>query len=1210
MSKTNTKKTLTVMISIAMVFSALAILSLTATPAFAATGTITSNPTNLAITGGNLESTIVVFNGGTFNSTATITFYIGTTAAFSTNYKLTGSVTLPAGATTMSNTVVTLSSSGLSLTAGTWYIAATDHISATAFTTPEAVTLTSVSPSFTAVGTTNVGTSQELTGSNFDASASVAVYLDYAGYSVVIGTTTTDSSGAFDFYATIPALAQGTYNLVAQETNSLSTSFTEGGITADSSMTIAPAITITPGSTDGAAGAAFTIVGSGFASGDSIAASSPGSSSTGSDITIGGSDTYFSAITVASDGSFTASVTTISSIASTAGGGKSVVITDLSSSPVTFTNYVYVSVPDPAALGFIFGVTATVSGVYNVGGAVTTAVWNFPADTSVSIYLGSVLVGTATTDSNGFGKLPSTTTVPAIPASTSGTAYNAYATTSVGLVKEVPSAANTTIKSDYQVTDPSNSMMTSSSVESFPSTGNYIVSAFGLDPTATYSWTDSVAALSTSSPSVVKVTAGSYSSSTGDFTPAANGTLNFTYAPAFTTPAAGSAATASFTLENTVSSIDVAAYHTYTFEYSTITLVSVSSPGYFNNQGAGTSGLSFTQSGFITAGSTIYPGNTSKYNVYIGSNELTIGGVTAISTSTLATLATYTNPSLTSGVYNLSVVYNGQPISSAIFTEPIIISAGGTSLTSGGIALELNSAQSKYVLVGYGFDGSDTITGGYMSSTGYTAWTFTTTLSSSTNGVFITSNGPAYPLNDVSGTYYAYATASLSGSTNTVSTSYTVSPSLTISSPSTSSGPIDTVITGYATGLQSQANYDVYLGSNYITTLTSTATGAIGSSGSPSTLVSASDFPLVPAGKYTLSLDSSGTTTAVASATFTVKANSDLTLGTSSQYAFPGQIVTFSATGFSLPTPFVTAGGTLHYFAQIALNGTIIATVPATLSSTTLYGAFENPNNVSTAYYKLTITGYAQASTLTSSAGSITDGGFAQEALTGSVSDFFGLVSGNGALLTGITSSEIAILEADINSTVSTSLTVPISQLNAAITSINGAVATLKTTVGNITTDLSTINATVASISSGQALVLTDLGSISTSLASLNASLVAFNNNVVTINTTLGQVVTSLGSVQTQVKANANGIATVTTDIGTVQGQIVSQNGNITTVKTSLGTLTANVSKVQSQTSGFPTLEIFLIVIIVLVLITLVISFLAVNAANKAARRATEEKKP
>ena len=228
---------------------------------------------------------------------------------------------------------------------------------------------------------------------------------------------------------------------------------------------------------------------------------------------------------------------------------------------------------------------------------------------------------------------------------------------------------------------------------------------------------------------------------------------------------------------------------------------------------------------------------------------------------------------------------------------------------------------------------------------------------------------------------------------------------------------------------------------------------------------------------------------------------------------------------------------------------------------------------------------------------------------TSATGAYLQLISGNGALITGISSGQIATITADVTNAVTTSMKVPLSELNASVVAINGAVAKINTAFGNMTATLSSINATVASISSGQVLVLTKLGSVETSLASLNASLTAFNGNIVTINTTLGQVKTTLAGINAQVTTNGNGIATISTDLGTLSGVVTATNGNVSTIKTNLGTLTTTVDKINTNTQGFSTLEIFLIVAIVLILITLVIAFLAVSNTNKLSKKFEEQKK-
>ena len=1216
MYKPNNKKMLTVLISIAMVFSAFAILSFAAEPAFAtASGTVTYNPTTFGISSGDAVETTVFASGGSFSSGATVYFYLSTTDS-GTGISGTeiGSTILTSASPTTLDQKVTLFTSAEAVSAGTYYILASESSASPAnFAFPVASsTFVSYNPTVSFVHTNvKVGSNQEVTGSSFDPAASVTLFLSYPGSSTVLGTTTTTSSGAFDTHVTIPALAQGTYTVVAQETNSLSSNFVEGGITADTQFTIVSAITVSPASISGASGTTLTITGSGFTAGATIAASS--SSVTSDSIAVGtssspGSDvlTYHSLVTVASDGSFTVTATLSGNVwtSSTQGAGGLYVVVTTSTATTAFEDAVYSSIPNPVHLALSYSITQSAATQNSPNDPLAVSVWNYPASTSVSVYLGYVLVGKITTDSNGYGSLSSSAIVPAVPAGS----YNIYANTSAGLDATV--AVSSGISGYFTVTDPIGTVLDNYNNEYFPSNGTYTVTAYGLNPTDTYTWTDGLA----SSTYATQTVAVGTMNSDGTFSPASNGTLIFMESPAYdnTTVATGTSS-GSLTLVGTSSGAVTLGYLSTgatEFLYLAVGPITISHPSYLADQGAGSTGLSLTiTSGLIPASSTVYPGISYEYNAYIGTSELTItiGSTSSVvfeATSGQAVSgATFANPTLTSGIYNFSLVYAGSAVSTALVAQPVIISTSGSSVSSGSIALYADASSSYYEIVGYGFDSAATVTPYYMTSAGL----MTGSASVSSYGAFVYDTSGATipladPISDLPGTYSVFAVATLGSASNTVYTSYTVTSSLTLGG---TSGTVGATISGStATGLSAGAYYDLYFGSTYLKTL-----GPASSTGSLSSF--SFTVPVVPAGTYKITLDPTGTTTVAATGdhSFKVKANSAITLGTSSQYAFPGQLVQFSASGFTLPRAIETNGGTLNYFAQISLNGTVVATVPATLSSGYLNGSFENPNNAVDSYYYLTITGYAQASTLTSSGGSISTGGFAQESLTGSQSDYFGLVSGNGALLTGITSSEIATIEADINSTVSTSLTVPIAQLNAAITSIDGAVATLKTTVGNITTDLSTINATVASISSGQALILSDLGSISTSLASLNASLVAFNNNVVTINTTLGQVVTSLGSIQTQVTANANGIATVKTDIGTVQGQIVSQNGNVSTIKTSLGTLTTNVSNVSKATTGIPTLEIFLIVIIVLVLITLVISFLAVNAANKAARRATEEKK-
>jgi hypothetical protein len=308
-------------------------------------------------------------------------------------------------------------------------------------------------------------------------------------------------------------------------------------------------------------------------------------------------------------------------------------------------------------------------------------------------------------------------------------------------------------------------------------------------------------------------------------------------------------------------------------------------------------------------------------------------------------------------------------------------------------------------------------------------------------------------------------------------------------------------------------------------------------------------------------------------------------------------------------TPTITGSITYYVTGQYTVSG---ETLPFNIPVNTLTFSVSTPST-NTQYTETSHASgtYQSASTINS----VSYGSY-----TGSSVASIELVQGNGALLTGISSGEIATITADVTNAVTTSMKVPLQELNASVVAINGAVAKINTAFGNMTATLSAINATVASISSGQVLVLTKLGSVETSLASLNASLMMVSGNVATINTTLGMVQTSLSSIGATVSSTATSVsglvgstATIKTDLGNISGQVTGVSNGVATIQTSIGKLNSTVSQIQLSAgqikSSSSTLEIFLIVAIVLILITLVIAFLAVNNTNRLAKKFEEQKK-
>ena len=459
-----------------------------------------------------------------------------------------------------------------------------------------------------------------------------------------------------------------------------------------------------------------------------------------------------------------------------------------------------------------------------------------------------------------------------------------------------------------------------------------------------------------------------------------------------------------------------------------------------------------------------------------------------------------------------------------------------------------------------------------------------------TDGAFAVqiSTGTSNP----AGTYSVFTELSSGGQTYFVYSSYTVTANLTLLSISGGttqiySGPIGTALWVKAGGLVPQSYYNVYFGSTH--ELTDTGTN----------LAAGTDkfhVPTSPPGSHTVTVVPAGSTTSIESAVFNITSNPDLTLVTDSNYAFPGQIVMFTATGFTAPTPptGATATGLATTYATIELNSSDYQTVQAnysTSNSGTITGSFVMPNDNPGTYFNLTITAFEVQPVSYSIGTTAPTTGYGTVTLpyTGSQSDYLGLVSGNGALVTGISQSQIAQLETDINTT----LSVPISQLDASVTSIQNSVAQITTAFGTMQASLNTIDATVTSINSGVATLQTTLGQVTTSLSSLNSTVVALNGDTAKISTAVGVFSTTINNINATVTLNNGNLATIKTDLGTLTGNVTSVSNGIATIQTSLGTITVN-----TQSTAFPSGMLFILEIVILVLAVIAVIFSAVAMMN------------
>ena len=1208
MSKPYTKKMLTVMISVAMVFSAFAILSLAATPAYAASGSFTTDPTVFAVT----SSTVVVFSGSAaFTSGSTITFYVNTVNTFPTGATSVGTLTLGAGVTSISGLTATIDTNGL--TAGTYYLAATDG---SGFASGGTITVSSLTPEIALSGSTQAGETaviSSVSGHPFDASAYVGVYLNYAGGTSLISSVSLGSDGYIPASTTFTVpnnIAQATYNVVAQELGTGSP--TNAGITADTSFALTPFISVSVADISGGTGSTFTITGYGFAGSATVASYT----SSNSAVTVGGVDALHATATTTSGGGLSLSVTGLATAITTTGPQTIVITTSPATASNSFAAAVYVSSPTGTPQLTVSD-TSTSTNNGNVGDAVDLVVLNMLASSTVTITMAGTTLASGSTDANGF--LSTTGTVPAV----AGGSYTVFAQ-----VSSSSAVVTEAVTSSFTV-------LPSITYGSTPITGEYApvgaaiyVVGSGLTPNTEYAVSDSgfisfggtgnifgdVYARTVTD--TITVTAGTAATDNMGIDTTATGEFALHYTANYYQLATGS----NETVKVTGGSLSTQSTYYYAIGSATVTIAAFS-----YDYTSATQSVSLTVSGLIPYGSLISTVSgtqpSSSYKLFSGSTGSTaesvyVNGATTSSTTFYTTSGavslTFAASALSNGHNTVNIVYSAYTPStaSAIVGDSHVI--GSSAGTSAGAVYAVTSSASpgaslQYDL--YDFPASTTVTYSYYTISGKQTATLTTDANGAAKVSFPAPMTPA-------GTYELTFSVQVSGVTTSTSNSLAVTATLSDVQPSSLSYPETAAVSSlfpgqnvtlFAYGLSPETYYAVY---GYTSATPASGSPAIAyfttdSSGSYNTGITVSlPTSLVTGTNYYLDvLPGSTALPAAATVYYTFTAGSynnifgpTFNYTSNTESAFPGQLVNFAWTPGTPPNTVGTNYGPVEV--TIFLNGTAYMTVPGNIESGTLItGSFPMPNNDTGAFWTITL-GYTQVDYATTTVANVTMSATGAPTLL--------LVSGAGALITGFNTAQLTAI---IKTAIGTSMSVPLSELNASIVSIKGLMANITTAFGTMTSTLSAINATVTSIENGQVLVQTDVGSIMTSFASLNSSIQTFNGDVATISTSLGNVTTSLSSINTKVVSNGNNLVTVETDLGNISGEIGATHGSTSQIITALGDLNATVQKVNSNTQGFGTLEVFLIVIVVLVLITLVLSFMAVSAANKASRRATEEKK-
>jgi len=150
------------------------------------------------------------------------------------------------------------------------------------------------------------------------------------------------------------------------------------------------------------------------------------------------------------------------------------------------------------------------------------------------------------------------------------------------------------------------------------------------------------------------------------------------------------------------------------------------------------------------------------------------------------------------------------------------------------------------------------------------------------------------------------------------------------------------------------------------------------------------------------------------------------------------------------------------------------------------------------------------------------------------------------ASISGLITTSEGNIKALIN-TKSGQIVADIADLDAKITSIDGAIVTLSTTLGEVQTTVDALN-------------MDTLGAQITSIAS----------DVATIKTNLGTVSTNVNSLSAKVTDISGDIATVQTTLGTLQGTVTSIEGDVATIDTSVGSLQADLTDVQGKVDQTP----------------------------------------
>jgi archaellum component FlaC len=143
--------------------------------------------------------------------------------------------------------------------------------------------------------------------------------------------------------------------------------------------------------------------------------------------------------------------------------------------------------------------------------------------------------------------------------------------------------------------------------------------------------------------------------------------------------------------------------------------------------------------------------------------------------------------------------------------------------------------------------------------------------------------------------------------------------------------------------------------------------------------------------------------------------------------------------------------------------------------------------------------------------------------------------------------------------------------LSGLITDAEGNLkAYINTTLGPVTASLNAINAKLVSIEKGVATINSTVGEIKVTLQALdlsaiNAKLTSIENKVVTISTSIGTVQTTLGDINAKLVSLEGSLATIETDVGTIKTDVAAIKPVVTEIKDGVATVQTDVGVIKGK---------------------------------------------